>query len=482
MQRGFKRNLESIKILSDSQIEHIHTSSISVLEKTGFKYDSEKALKLLEKNGCLVNYKTNRARIPSGLIEECLRRTPSTFSVKARDPEKNLQIGGNTLYFMNSMGARFSDIDTGVVSLPTMKQNNEAVLISDALDSVNLYSSYTPYFEIADVPPVMCCAVSCAQRFRNSTKPSRGATTSFTYLWETEIAQACSAQLLGLSCGTAPLWLPEGDIEAAFHYLEAGFPMYIAIGGTMGGDHPVTISGTFVSNNAGLLGILVLLQCIKPNTGIIADNFVTSINMNTGDLDFGTPASSLYQMAFNQLWHSVYKIPINSVGSAFSNSKLVDYQTAAEKLPVAVTAALSGTSMIVLHGGITAELAYNPLLAVIDDDVAKNIGRIIEGFDITDDRIALDLIDKMGATDSYLGTTHTRTLWKEEDLKTEVFDKTSYNVWLEEGKKSILDNARERMEEMLSTYKPKPLTGDQDKEIDKILKKAEKFYRDKGLI
>jgi trimethylamine--corrinoid protein Co-methyltransferase len=187
-------------------------------------------------------------------------------------------------------------------------------------------------------------------------------------------------------------------------------------------------------------------------------------------------------MAFNQLWNSCYKIPINSVGSAFSNSKLIDYQTAAEKLPVAVTAALSGTNMIVLHGGITAELAYNPLLAVIDDDVAKNIGRIIEGFDITDERIALDLIDKMGATDSYLGTTHTRTLWKEEDLKAEVFDKTSYNVWLEEGKKSLIDNAREKMEEILSTYKPKPLTDDQDKEIGKILNKAEKFYKDKGLI
>ncbi len=482
MQRGFKRKFEPVKILSDSQIEHIHTSAVSVLGKTGFRYDSDKALKLLEKNGCIIDYKTKRARIPAGLIEECIKRTPSTFSVRARDPEKSLQVGGNTLYFMNSMGARFSDIDTGLVSLPTMEQNNEAVLISDALDSVNLYASYTPYFEIEDVPPVMSCPVSCAQRFRFSTKPSRGATTAFTYLWETEIAQACDAQLIGLSCGTAPLWLPEGDIDAAYHYMEAGFPMYICIGGIMGGDHPVTVSGTFVSNNAGLLGILVLLQCIKPNTGIIADNFVTSMNMNTGDLDFGTSASSLYQMAFNQLWHSVYKIPINSVGSAFSNSKLIDYQTAAEKLPVAVTAALSGTSMIVLHGGVTAELAYSPVLAVIDDDIANNIGRIMEGFDITDDKIALDLIDKTGPKDSYLSTKHTRTLWKEEDFKTKVFEKTSYNAWINGGKKTIVDNAKERMEQILSTYKPKPLTEDQDKEIDKILKKAEKFYKEKGLI
>ena len=58
MQRGFKRKFEPVKILSDSQVEHIHTSAVSVLGKTGFQYDSDKALKLLEKNG--FNFIENR--------------------------------------------------------------------------------------------------------------------------------------------------------------------------------------------------------------------------------------------------------------------------------------------------------------------------------------------------------------------------------------------------------------------------------------
>ena len=56
MQRGFKRKFETIKIISDSQIEQIHTSSLQVLEEAGFKYDSDKALKLLQSNGCMVDY------------------------------------------------------------------------------------------------------------------------------------------------------------------------------------------------------------------------------------------------------------------------------------------------------------------------------------------------------------------------------------------------------------------------------------------
>ena len=44
---------------------------------------------------------------------------------------------------MNSAGARYTDIETGEVSMPTIEQNNIGVLISDALDSVHIFPSYT---------------------------------------------------------------------------------------------------------------------------------------------------------------------------------------------------------------------------------------------------------------------------------------------------------------------------------------------------
>ena len=95
-------------------------------------------------------------------------------------------------------------------------------------------------------------------------------------------------------------------------------------------------------------------------------------------------------MAFNQLWTQVYKIPTVNTGAAFSNSKLIDYQSGYEKTHTAMVSALSGANCIVLHGGVTAELAYNPLLAIINDDVANIVGRTIEGFDVNEDTMALD--------------------------------------------------------------------------------------------
>jgi len=482
MQKGFKRKFEPIKILSDSQIEQIHTASLQVLGEVGFKYDSNKSLKLLQSNGCIVDYETKIAKIPPDLIEESIRKTPSSFMVRSRDPEKSIRLGGNTLYFMNSAGARYCDVDTGIVTIPTLEQNNEGVIVSDALDTVHVFPSYTPYFEIENVPPVMSCPVSCAQRIRFSTKPSRGAQPTDTFIWETKMAQAVDSQLMGCVEGAAPLSLSEDACNAAFYYLNAAFPIYIASGSIMGGSHPITVAGASVSHNAELLAIVVLLQCIKPGCGIIANNFVSAMNMATGDLNFGTAAVALHQMAYNQIWHSLYKIPVNNTGSAFSNSKKVDYQTAAEKLPLVMCSALSGANLIVLHGGVTAELAYNPILAVIDDDVASTIGKILEGFNVNDEMIDIDTIKEVGSSGTFLSTKQTRTLWKAEDYMPKVFDKTPYREWLAGGKKTVIEKAKERMADILANHKPRPLTDEQDKEIDRILKEAEKYYEKKGLM
>jgi len=53
---------------------------------------------------------------------------------------------------------------------------------------------------------------------------------------------------------------------------------------------------------------------------------------------------------------------------------------------------------------------------------------------------------------------------------------------MESGKKSALDYAREKMEEILATHKPEPLTPKQEEDVAKILEEARQYYRDKGLM
>ena len=104
--KSFAREFKPLEVLTEEEVEAIHRGTLEVLWVTGVRMEHERALKLFDKNGCKVDYDERRVRIPPGLVEECLRRCPSVFSVKARDPKNNLTVGGNTTYFGPFPGIR----------------------------------------------------------------------------------------------------------------------------------------------------------------------------------------------------------------------------------------------------------------------------------------------------------------------------------------------------------------------------------------
>ena len=82
----------------------------------------------------------------------------------------------------------------------------------------------------------------------------------------------------------------------------------------------------------------------------------------------------------------------------------------------------------------------------------------------------------------YLDKEHTRKWWKEEFLLPKVADRLPYPQWIKEGRKTAVDNAKARVEEIIATHEPMPLSKEQYKEIDEILKEAKMYYSEKGLL
>lgn len=251
----------------------------------------------------------------------------------------------------------------------------------------------------------------------------------------------------------------------------------------MGGTSPVTVAGATVSNNAEILGMMTLAQVYKPGHPILANDFVIPMDMNSGNLFFGALGAGLHQMAFNQIYRDAYKIPVSNAMAAFPNAKIIDYQNGVEKTHLALSAALSGANMIAFIGSVSQELAWSPLQAVIDNDTVGLIGRYIEGFEVNEDTLALDVIKTVGHSGhSFLSQSHTREHWQNEYYIPRTFERSSFQQWFQSGRKTILDRARDRVEEILAQHKPHPLTAVQEKEIGQILTKARTYYRKKGLL
>jgi trimethylamine--corrinoid protein Co-methyltransferase len=139
--------------------------------------------------------------------------------------------------------------------------------------------------------------------------------------------------------------------------------------------------------------------------------------------------------------------------------------------------ALSGSNLISLHGGIYGELAFHPIQAVLDDDIAGWIGHSIQGVEVTHETLATRLIAEVGPIPGcYLNKEHTRKWWKTEQYVPKAADRAPYPEWTRRGKKVAMALARERVEEILTTHKASPLSSEQEHTIEDILKEAREYY------
>ena len=190
MLKGFTRSFRPLEILTEEQSEAIHRGILAVLEDTGVRFEYKKALDILKKGGCTIDYTDMRARIPPGLARECLNKCPNSFRLKSRDPRNDVVIGGNVLYFASAPGMQRVDLDTWEPRDATREEFYDAVTVYDALENFHIFHGNSPHFSFEGVPPLMATIESRAARVRNSTKVSNlGGTPMDTDIFKLQIAQ-----------------------------------------------------------------------------------------------------------------------------------------------------------------------------------------------------------------------------------------------------------------------------------------------------
>jgi trimethylamine--corrinoid protein Co-methyltransferase len=479
---GFTRTMSPLRVLSPEEIETVHRGALSVLETTGIRLESERALSLMAEGGCRVDMEERMARIPAWLVEECLERTPSSYLVTARDRRNDLMVGGDTLYFMQGMGMRHVDLDTWETRPATLSEHRDAMIVADALDNCHMADAVFSYTELEGVPPIMTFLETLASGLRHSSKAQHYGYAKDCDVFAIRLAEELGIHLEAELDAASPLTIYGESIDAAFRYVEAEMPIQPTVGSFLGSEGPVTTAGSLVLAVATVMGWAVLTQLIKEGAPISIQYGFEPLDMRRGSPLFGSVLNALGHVGMNQMLRA-YRIPSCTSAGFASMSKKFDYQCAYEKALGTLVAALSGGNLHIFQGGTTGELAYHPVLSIMDDDVAGWVGRMLGGVDVNRDTLAIDLINEVGPIPGhYLNTAHTREHWRSEHFFPEVADEEAYPVWKESGKKDMLDLARERMDHLLSTHRPEPLTDEQERAVERMLSDARDHYRKEGLI
>ena len=88
-----ERNIPNYEVLTEEALQIIEYNADTVLEEIGVNFpDNPEALALWRAAGADVT--GDRVRIPRGLARELCKTAPSQFTQHARNPARNVEIGG----------------------------------------------------------------------------------------------------------------------------------------------------------------------------------------------------------------------------------------------------------------------------------------------------------------------------------------------------------------------------------------------------
>jgi len=464
----------SINFLSQDELDAIHNASLEVLENAGIKVMSDKALDILKKAGAKVDYEANHATIPGDLVEEALKRAPKTITCAARNPKYDFVLNKQEPHFCTGGTPPFMiDGETGERRYSTSEDIARCAVIADYLDHVDVVWRMVTATE---VPEPMQGIVGMYTCLSNMEKHFGGGAMSGK---EAQYAIEIAAAIVGgmeelkrrpiisaIECPFSPLTYDKGIAEASIEYAKAGVPVVIYTLPMMGATGPATLPGAMVINNAEFLGGLVIQEFASPGAPVVHAIDVSTMDFKTGIM-CGSPEGQLMDIGLAQLAYR-YGLPTLKAASGGS-SRTLDAQAGYSKAISLITCMLTAPDIILGLVGLGDGTC--PEAMVFGNDIMDYALRFIQGFEVNDDALAVDIINKVGPGGSFLGEKHTLEHFRERWIPRFTVD--SFEAWQRKGSKSIAQVAKEKTEEILATHKPEPIPEDVDREISRILKRAE---------
>jgi trimethylamine--corrinoid protein Co-methyltransferase len=458
------RTLAPFEVLSDEGIELVEHNADIILEEVGvLVHDHAEALRLFADAGADVDVDAERVRFPRGMCRSIVQATaPPVFTQHARNPARNVQIGGDAIVFAPNYGSPFAhDLDNGR-RYATLHDFENFVKL--AYMSPNLHHSGGTVCEPVDVPVNKRHLDMVYAHLRYSDKPFMGSVTAGSRAADSiELARiafdgdlADRTVMTSLINAASPLvW--DGSMLAAAEVYAAGNQATIITPFILAGAMaPVTTAGVAAQTLAEALAGMAFVQLVRPGAPVVFGSFASSMSMQTGAPTFGTPEPSLVLYVVAQLARRL-GVPFRS-GGALCASKIPDAQAAFESANTLQATVLGGVNFV-LHaaGWLEGGLAIGYEKFVLDDDQLGMMATFVKGVDTSPNGQAIDAIRENGPGQHFLGTAHTLANFETAFYRSTTADNASYEQWLEDGSLDAAQRANTIWKRQLAEYEPPPI-------------------------
>jgi trimethylamine--corrinoid protein Co-methyltransferase len=461
-----------IEVISADQVQAIIDAALSILETKGMRFLEPGSRDFMKSRGADIDEERRMVHFPRDLVLQSIRDVPPSFTLRARNPDRNLVFGGNHIVFAAVGGPAFcSDTDGG----------RRPGTYEDLCNYFRLIQSFNivhqeggASFEPMDLPSETRHLDMYLAQYRYLDKNGQAYALggerakdaiemACIGLGSNREALAKAPAVLGIINTNSPMQFDIPMTEAVVELSRAGQVPVITPFTLAGSMSPATRAGTLVQQTAEVLAVATFAQCINPGSPLMYGAFASNVDMKSGAPALGTPEYSKAALASGQIARAL-GMPFRSSNTTVSNC--VDAQAAYES-GMSLWGAIMGHANLVNHaagwleGGLTA--SFEKL--VLDVEMLQLMTEFLRPIEINDDQLALDAITEVEPGGHHFGTAHTLERYETAFYSTMLSDRQNFENWSESGKVDTTQRANTLWKQVLNEYQQPPL----DPAIDEAL-------------
>ena len=414
-----------IKTLSDQDVEKIHAATLVILQKTGVRFPSLKALKIFAEAGANVDFKTQNVKIQPDLLMQTVAQAPPNFVMGSRgNQDLDVILDGTRVYCGTAgTGTTTVDLESRKRRSSTKEDIAMTALISDYLSSI---SFYWPMVAARDCPDHIIALHELEASFANTEKHVQivSCVDEKTARYAVEMAGVIAGSrdrmrsrppLSLIASPISPLDHDTGVLEAALVFAEAGLPVGFAAMPVVGTTAPASIVATMVQGNAEILSSTCLLQLAYPGTPVFYPLFSAMMNPFTGGILVSPQIRYHFYAGTVQLGH-YYHLPVMSGFGGTDLADPQDWQVGKDDALDAFFICATGPEMLPGLGLLEAYTLLYPEKLLFDDEIYQSVKFMTAGMNVSVETLAIDEIMEVGPGGHFLDRDYTvkniRNLWQ----------------------------------------------------------------------
>lgn len=471
------RPARTTDILPEEGVEKIHETSLTVLSELGIAVRHEEALALLESNGCSVDHESDLVHFPRSLVEECLDRPPERFTLHARNPANDAEVGGDDYVLAPVYGPP---------NVRTYEDGRRSSTIDDFELFMKLVQQEDPIgcagYNVCE-PTDVDQAVKHVEMLRRSLKMTDKPVMASAY--GEDRARTC-LDMVGIAVEDRELRRPyatgvvntvpprQWDTKQTgglMEFARRGQPALITPGVMSSASGPATLAGSLALSNAEALVGVVISQLVNPGAPLVYRIGCIPVDIRTGIFAIGSPEARIATAVATQMARH-YGLPVRGHGS-LTDAKTINSQSGTESM-FSITNTLLNRCNFVLHaaGALDSYTTVSPEKFVLDCERIRMVERYLDGFELTEEALALGLLEDVDPGGHFLDRRHTLTHGQETQFFPNLFDRQSHDAWHDDGEPDPFELAHERVRAHLDDYERPDMAPDVEADLQSYADEA----------